>query len=812
MSSYVSMRVDTSLGRMMLLQTLGSIRLTRTDGSELDEVLRQPKRLALLAYLSSPRPGVWHRRDVLLAAFWPGLDTAHARTALRNALYVLRQHLDDGVIRTRGDEEVSIDPSLLRTDAALLEADVAAGRFGDALARYEGDALPGLHVGEAEGFETWLHEERMRTRVLARSAGLGVAAACEESGDFAGAIEALAGVLKVDPIDESVVRRLVTLLDVAGHRARALDVYERFRARLAEEFEAEPSVETVRLADAIRSRRVPDREPLQPHSPAAIAPGASAGPADVVVRAPVETVTEASGLGSRPRHTHRIAVLSTALVLVAASIATYLTRQFHPTARPQTLLVLPMKNATNRPDLGYLATGIDDEIVTRLRGIGGLETTKSANWSLRDATPIDLPRIGNEFGARVAFDGKLSQESDSFVVTGYVVDIASGTRSDVGRHAFLVDQARDVSSRVSAAIAGVMFRAPVTEMPRGRSDRIDAESFRLTMKGWHDLLFEDGASEATARQTFEEAIRRDATNARAWAGLSSYWATAVTVMSVPFDEGIEQSERAASKALELDSLEGSAWLNLAAMRAYKTHSMRAVEPLIAKAIAVDPANPEIQQVKSALYRHAWAWNEARDAARIARRLDPMRAGLIDREAIIGLCSNRPSEALELYRSLVMISPRAALGHGGVARSLARLGKWDEAVAELRIAWPPKTARDSALRDTLARGELGYWQLIHADGKPRLDETLARVREGKWVAPMRIAFDQMAAGEIDAGLDEMAKAAAKGDVAVYRAVCQPNADEARSWPRFWQILESLPKWDLARPVPRPYPSQLPLPRP
>ena len=95
--------------------------------------------------------------------------------------------------------------------------------------------------------------------------GLGLAAACEESGDFEGAIEALAGVLKVDPIDESVVRRLVTLLDVAGHRARALDVYERFRARLAEEFEAEPSVETGRLADAIRSRRVPDREPLQPH-------------------------------------------------------------------------------------------------------------------------------------------------------------------------------------------------------------------------------------------------------------------------------------------------------------------------------------------------------------------------------------------------------------------------------------------------------------------------------------------------------------------------------------------------------------------
>jgi hypothetical protein len=49
---------------------------------------------------------------------------------------------------------------------------------------------------------------------------------------------------------------------------------------------------------------------------------------------------------------------------------------------------------------------------------------------------------------------------------------------------------------------------------------------------------------------------------------------------------------------------------------------------------------------------------------------------------------------------------------------------------------------------------------------------------------------------------MAKAAAKGDIAVYRAVCQMDMDEARSSPRFWTILESLPKWDLARPVPRP----------
>src|SRR5687768_11034538 len=176
---------------MVILQTLGGIRLIRSDGTEIDELLRQPKRLALLAYLCSPKPGVWHRRDVLLAVFWSELDAHRARTALRNALYVLRQHLGDGVVRTRGDEEVCIDAEQLTSDVALLELDLAAGRFEEALEHYVGDALPGLHIPAAGGFEGWLDEERVRIRALAKSAGLGLADARERSNDLEGAVVAL---------------------------------------------------------------------------------------------------------------------------------------------------------------------------------------------------------------------------------------------------------------------------------------------------------------------------------------------------------------------------------------------------------------------------------------------------------------------------------------------------------------------------------------------------------------------------------------------------------------------------------------------
>ena len=110
---------------MITLRTLGTICLTAESGSELEALLSQPKRLGLLAYLASPRPGTWHRRDILLSVFWPELDSGKARTALRNALYTLRQQLGPEVIRTRGDEEVSVNPNALQVDAAELRRGVS---------------------------------------------------------------------------------------------------------------------------------------------------------------------------------------------------------------------------------------------------------------------------------------------------------------------------------------------------------------------------------------------------------------------------------------------------------------------------------------------------------------------------------------------------------------------------------------------------------------------------------------------------------------------------------------------------------------
>jgi len=94
---------------MVTLRALGSVDLRDTHGEPLPALLAQPKRAGLLAYRLGCHPGAFHRRDSLLALFWPELDQTHGRNALSQALSFLRRNLDDGVLVTRGVGEVGVD-------------------------------------------------------------------------------------------------------------------------------------------------------------------------------------------------------------------------------------------------------------------------------------------------------------------------------------------------------------------------------------------------------------------------------------------------------------------------------------------------------------------------------------------------------------------------------------------------------------------------------------------------------------------------------------------------------------------------------
>jgi len=332
-------------------RVLGALNLLGADGRELTSVLAQPKRVALLAYLAAATPHRLHRRDSLVALFWPELDQEHARAALRQALHGLRRALGEGVVVSRGDEDIGLDADQIRCDVVEFERAVDAGRPADALDLYRGDLLEGFFIRGSPEFEQWLEDERVRLKVMAlRSATL-----LAERGGLAESAQWGRRALRIAPLDEPTLRRLMQSLDRLGDRAGALDAYEGFAKRLAAELEADPAPETRALAGAVRER---------------VATLSS----NATELAPLQTAAEppeAAGVPHPRRRWLGVAAAAFGLAVVAAAVS--LRAREPAPLNAKRVLVVPFANRTGDSTLDPLANLAADWITRGLALTGVLE-------------------------------------------------------------------------------------------------------------------------------------------------------------------------------------------------------------------------------------------------------------------------------------------------------------------------------------------------------------------------------------------------------------------------------------------------------
>ena len=771
---------------MQTLRMLGTIALSSADGTEIDALLRQPKSVALLAYLTLPRPGTWHRRDVLLATFWPELTQSAARAALRSALHLLRRHLAEGTIRTRGDDEVGVDPALLATDAGVMLDDIDRGDLVHALDRYRGDLLPGLYIADSPEFERWLETERTRLSAAAFRTAASLADVHERDGALTLAIAAAARSAELSPYDESAVRRWIALLGRTDDRAQALAVYERFRQRIASELGTEPSPQTVALAEEIRRRSTSAKVSDAPRPDASIE---SAAISDVPSRseelAPHALTRPAVVSG---RGLAIVLGASIAFVAVFVSIAYIQPRtELVPraaSARSVThrLVLLPVEGNAVGSTSEYLASGVEYGIARRLERIQAVGVRLASRAELRAAATVVDPAAS--FGKTVLVRVTLDTMSDSVSARASLIDSASRREREVLSRRLPRAELRDVESQIATAIVGELHHVGLPFGLRQDDRPVDPEAYRLTILGYHQLITLGDDSAAFA--TFVRATLLDPLYPRAWSGLASVWGLRTVSNTVSFDEGYRKTASAAARALALDSTQGSALASLAMVTALKYRQLAAGAPLFRRAMRYEPSNPEVFVIASFTNRYLHRWDDARDLVRVARQLDPLSLRYPANEARVELCADRPEAAERVYREAIDAEPENADARDGLVRSLALQGKFDAALDAWRASPARKTpaALVAALAD--AHGRSGYYEARHVEGRLRLD-AYRRARAGLNVARLRLVSLQLQAGDSAAGFAGLDSAVQERAEWLFRIPCFQPLDEYRTTPRYKALL-------------------------
>jgi DNA-binding SARP family transcriptional activator len=341
------------------------------DGTD-HSVAVPPKPLALLAYLAATRPRGAHRRDVLLALFYPEADASHGRMALRRLLLELRASVGADVLQALDREQLqlnraAIDCDLWRFEAALAERDLTL-----AADLYGGPFLAGFHLGGCPGFDEWLSAERVRLHRACAGAVERLALAAEARADMSSAVEWWRQSVVCEPYGDRAALGLMRALAATGDRAGALAVAREHAIRLRDGLDADPSVEVEALAAQLRS------PPVRAGSaalPAPIATGFELSPQPVLQShdAPEGPATDNPRRRARVRLRRTVlgACVLLGLTAVGGGVWALHRRRLMPRPDPALIAVMPLRITTPDTSVRYLREGVLDILYVRLHGEGG---------------------------------------------------------------------------------------------------------------------------------------------------------------------------------------------------------------------------------------------------------------------------------------------------------------------------------------------------------------------------------------------------------------------------------------------------------
>ncbi len=242
---------------MIRLFVFGTLQIDADGSPEAEEVVVQPRTVALLAYLMLARPFGPRQRDHVIGMFWGELDQERARAALRKALHRLRSAIGEDTVVSRGTEMLTVSRDLMWCDATAFDDAVNDRRYREALDLYRGDLLPGFHVPEADEFGRWLEDERSYYRERAVSSAWSLVEYYERNQQLTSAAQIARVVARLASTDERMLRRVLAMLGRLGDRAGAARIYRNFADDLWRNYGTRPSAETVRLFEALQADNVP---------------------------------------------------------------------------------------------------------------------------------------------------------------------------------------------------------------------------------------------------------------------------------------------------------------------------------------------------------------------------------------------------------------------------------------------------------------------------------------------------------------------------------------------------------------------------
>lgn len=407
----------------------------------------------------------------------------------------------------------------------------------------------------------------------------------------------------------------------------------------------------------------PEQSPAQSQSPQPGPEVGSPNASPTVVRAsePMDRTT------SSRRRLWLVPGLVLGALLLSAGLGIYFQSRHStspaPPAGRSMLAVLPFENFTGDPTQEYFSDGLTEEMISQLGNLDPAHLGIIARTSVMHYKHLQEPltQIAKELGVQYVIEGSVRRDAGRVRITAQLIQTKDQTHlwarqydRDVNNLLVLQSEiAREIANEIEFSLSG---RRPIDAVPLASQGPNTYEAYDLYLRGrffWNKRTVE-GFRQAI--EYFQQAIAKDPSYARAYAGLADSYALLGGYGVTPQTELMPKARAAALKALELDGSLAEAHTSLALITENFDFDWAKAEQEYRRALELNPSYATAHQWYAEYLALLGRFDEALAESERARALDPLSLIIAADKGAIFYYARRYDEAIAQFRGVREMEP------------------------------------------------------------------------------------------------------------------------------------------------------------
>jgi len=458
-------------------------------------------------------------------------------------------------------------------------------------------------------------------------------------------------------------------------------------------------------------------------------------------------------------------------------------------AAPVRLAVLPFRNLSGDPAQDIFNDGLTEELISQL---GQLRSDRlhviSSRSSGRYRDPdVPLQRIAGDLGVNYVLEGKTRREGTRVHVTASLIRVSdeaqqwsnSYDREVSGLIALQSDLARGVTTALSVVLL------PDDERRLARPEPVDPTAYEAYINGLGHASRFTGADLDTALEYFDRALARAPDFALAHLGVATVWGARQQMHFTTPAEAAPKVRAANEAARRINPELPEVHFHLATQYSWTDWNWAAAEAEFKHAIAARPDYAEARAFYAHFLHIMHRPTQALEQIERAIRADPMNDKIQSLYGVVLMQLGRYPEAEVQFRSALKTAARSNIPLNGLARTLERLGRLDEALEAEKAVWAARS--DTQMVSALDRGARAgrYSAALHEAA-----ETLAARSRADGSAPLSLALLYVRSGDTENAMQWVERAVAARDPNAPYINIAVQWDPLRRDPRFRAVVRSM----------------------